>query len=113
MRKLLPLSLIVGSVALLASAAQALPFAGPAPAIENGVEQARVVCNQWGRCFRTAPRRVIIQPSYDYGDYYDTYNYAPGYSYAPAYGYYGGPSVGFGGPGISFGFGFGGHRHHW
>ena len=65
------------------SAASAMPIA-PAPATPqvSDVEQVRMVCNQWGRCW--------WQPNYAYG--YGPGYYAPPRYYAPRpryYGYYG------------------------
>ena len=60
--------------AIVASpAASAMPIA-PAPATPqvSDVEQVRMVCNEWGRCW--------WRP-----------NYAYGYGYGPGYGYYGAP----------------------
>lgn len=70
--------------ALAASpAASAMPIA-PAPAAPqvSDVEQVRMVCNQWGRCW--------WQPNYAYG--YGPGYYGPPRYYAPRpryYGYYG------------------------
>ena len=91
---------IMGATALLASAASAAPLnpiAVGTPEASN-IEQVRVVCNQFGRCWRTGGPRYVYR-NYDNG--YRSYNYygAPGYYTFPGYGYYGG------GPGIGFGFG--------
>ena len=77
------------------SAASAFPVA-PLQEQASPVEQVRLVCNEWGRCWRTGPR-------------YYRYGYGPRY-YGPRYGYYGpgygyGPGVRFGGPGFAFRFG--------
>ncbi len=89
---------IMGATALLASAASAAPLNPTAvgtPEASN-TEQVRLVCNQFGRCWRTGPRYVYR--NYDNG--YRSYNYYGGPGYAgPGYGYYGG--------GPSFGFSFG------
>ena len=87
---------------LLASAASAAPLSptqiGSAEA--SNVDQVRLVCNEYGRCFRTrGPRYVqryyggdddsyVVRRSYGYSG-------GPGY-YDRGYGYYGGgPSIGF------------------
>ena len=53
-----------------------------------------MVCDEYGRCYRTGGRRVVIQR-----DYGDSYNYAPRERYIERRGYYdggydNGPSVG-------------------
>ncbi len=57
----------LGGAALSAGAASAMP-AGPASSagVNPDVEQVRLVCNQWGRCWRTGP--VFVRP-YGYGGY--------------------------------------------
>lgn len=102
------ISLAVGAGALFATAALAAPLANGLVAIpDNGVENVRMVCNEYGRCWRErGQRRVIIQ---------DSYNYAPRERYIERRGYYdggyynNGPSVGIGvGPGgVGIGFGAG------
>jgi hypothetical protein len=75
---------------------------------DNGVENVRMVCDEFGRCYRTrGGRRVIVERSYGYGD---SYNYYPRDRYYGHPGYYdGGPRVGIGvGPGgVGFGVGVG------
>ena len=60
------------------------------------LHQARVVCNAAGECWRTGPRRVIIDNGYGYYPrrYYDERFYDDD-----------APGVGIYGPGFSFGFG--------
>jgi hypothetical protein len=65
------------------STASAFPVA-PLNETASSIEQVRLVCNGWGRCWHTGPR------FYRYG-YYRPY-YRP---YGPRYGYYGGPGIGF------------------
>lgn len=82
-----------GASAFSVGSASALPMGlvtGP-----SNLEQIRVVCDRFGRCYRTRPR-VYAAPSYGYGPSY--------YGYGPSY--YGG--YGYGGPAISFGVGHGG-----
>jgi hypothetical protein len=101
------ISLAIGAGALFASGANAAPLpTGLSTLPGNGVENVRLVCDDYGRCYRSrGARRVIIQPEYD------SYNYAPRYGERRGYydgGYYnGGPSVGIGvGPaGVGIGFG--------
>jgi hypothetical protein len=74
-------------------AAAAVVVAGTALAAATPAS-ARVVCDDWGRCWHTGPY---------YHHYYRPYGY-----YDPYYGgYYYGPE-----PGVSFGFSFGGGHHH-
>ena len=82
----------------LLSPGAASAFPATPMAVSTPVEQAAVVCNQWGRCWRTGPR------------YYRYGYYGPRRYWGPRYGYYGGPyygpGVAFGGPGFGFRFGF-------
>ena len=97
-----------GAMVLGASAASAAPLAnGLATIPDNGIERVRMVCDDYGRCWRErgAPR-VVIQENYapryvERRGYYDG-GYDRGY-YNP------GPSVGIGvGPGgVGIGFGAG------
>ena len=91
---------IMGATALLVSAASAAPLKPAAvgtPEASN-IEQVRVVCDQFGRCWRTGGPRYVYR---NYNNGYRNYNSygAPGYYTFPGYGYYGN------GPGIGFGFG--------
>jgi len=94
---------VIGATALLASAASSAPLS-PAPVgtpEASNIDQVRLVCNEYGRCWRSRG------PRYDYRSYDDddgyyprrSYNYygGSGYYTAPAYGGYygGGPSIGF------------------
>ena len=84
--------------ALLAASANAAPIAPAATASTEaaGVEQVRLVCDEYGRCYRTRG----VQRYYGGDDGYmvrRSYGYygGPGY-YDRGYGYYGGgPSIGF------------------
>ncbi|MCP1838838.1 hypothetical protein ACVIHI_008241 [Bradyrhizobium sp. USDA 4524] len=97
--KTISLGVLVG--ALMASSATAAPLAPAAIASTEvaGIEQVRLVCNEYGRCYRTGGPRYV-QRYYDEDDGYvvrRSYGYSsgPGY-YDPGYGYYGGgPSIGF------------------
>lgn len=95
------IGLLAGAAMLTGTSA----FAADVVAVEDAplLQQARVVCNAAGDCWRTAPRRVIIDNSY---------GYYPRRFYDDRYYYDDGPGVGVYGPGISFGFGVG-PRHYW
>jgi hypothetical protein len=109
MKKVL-ISLAIGVGALLSSGANAAPLSiAPSVLPDNGVQNVRLVCDNYGRCYRTGGgRRVVIQREYDDG-------YAPRERYIERRGYYdggyynNGPSVGIGvGPGgVGVGFGVG------
>jgi len=86
----------------------AMPVNNLAGVGERHVQDVRLVCDRYGRCYNT--RRAYRSTPYYGGGYYSGYapgyysGYGPGY-YGPGYGYYGGPRVGIGvGP---FGFGVG------
>lgn len=105
--KSLVVSLAIGAGALLSSGANAVPLSiSPSVLPDNGIENVRLMCDEYGRCYRTrGGRRVVIQQ-----DYGDSYNYAPRERYIERRGYYdNGPSVGIGvGPGgVGFGVGVG------
>ncbi len=113
MRSLI-VSIAIGAGALLSSGANAAPLTiNPSMQPEAGIEHVRLVCDDYGRCYRTrGGRRVVIQE-----DYGDSYNYVPRGRYVERRGYYdggygyhnSGPSVGIGvGPGgVGVGFGVG------
>jgi hypothetical protein len=70
----------------------------------------RMVCDDYGRCYRSSSRRVVIQRDYD------SYDYAPRESYIERRGYYDyGPSAGVGihVPGVGVGIDLGGDRDRW
>ena len=97
------LALALGAGSLFATAASAAPLGnGIAAAPDNGIEQVRMVCNEYGRCWRErGARRVVVE---------DSYGYAPRERYIERRGYYDdGPRVGIGvGPGgVGFGVGVG------
>jgi hypothetical protein len=93
----LGVSLLAGAGALfIVSTAQAAPLMPTAPAVDNGVENVRLVCNDWGRCWRTGGPRYYYRDSYNY--------YEPRYYRRH---YHRGPGVQFNAPGVSFGFGVG------
>jgi hypothetical protein len=95
----------IGTVSI--GSASAMPFNNVSAALgESHVQDVRIVCDRYRRCYNTArayryARPYYAQPYYDSPAYYG----GPGYGYygGPGYGYYGGPRVGIGvGP---FGFG--------
>jgi hypothetical protein len=98
---------VLGATALLSTAAVAAPMnpAGIQSPEASNVDQVRLVCNEYGRCYRLRGPRYI-QRGYGYDDgYYARRSYGyygnPGYyGGGPGYGYYGG-----GGPSIGFSFG--------
>jgi hypothetical protein len=101
------IALALGASALFATAASAAPLANGVVAVpDNGIENVRLVCDQYGRrCWQNrGPRRVIVQ---------DSYNYEPRERYIERRGYYdggyynNGPSVGVGVGPVGVGIGFG------
>jgi hypothetical protein len=107
MKKLI-VSLAIGAGALLTSGANAAPLSnGLAMMPDSGIENVRLVCDEFGRCYRTAGgRRVVVEQ--EYGDSYNYY--APRERSIERRGYYSdGPSVGIGvGPGgVGVGVGVG------
>ena len=98
MKKVL-ISLALGASALFAGAASAAPIAnGVAVMPDNGIENVRMICNEYGRCWRDRSRRVIVE---------DSYGYAPRERYIERRGYYdGGYDRGYyDRPGIGIGVG--------
>ena len=104
----------LGGVALSTGAASAMPVAIPAQAAQtSNVQQAALVCNEWGHCWH--------QPSYGYGYRYGYYHPHYWHHWHPHY--YGGWG-GYGGGwhhwhrhyygGWGYGGGYGWHHwHHW
>ncbi|MTV19056.1 MULTISPECIES: hypothetical protein [Bradyrhizobium] len=93
---------VVGA-ALLGSAATAAPLSPSAVSSPelSGIHLVRLVCNEYGRCFRSHGPRYVQRY---YGD--------DGYVVRRSYGSYGGPAYydrGYGyygsGPGVGFSFG--------
>jgi hypothetical protein len=98
----LAISLAVGATALLASAASAAPLSADVSVVApSNVQNVRMVCNEYGRCWHErGERRVII------GEPRDSYGYAPRERYIDRRGYdedRGG--IGFRAPGVSVGIG--------
>jgi hypothetical protein len=99
----LAISLAVGATALFASAASAAPLSADQSVVPaSNVQNVRMVCNEYGRCWREhGERRVIIrEPG-------DSYGYAPRDRYIERRGYDEdrGPGIGFRAPGVSVGIG--------
>ena len=98
-------TIALGAIAatLVASAATAAPLrpTESGAAEVAGIDQVRLICNEYGHCYRTRGRRYV-QPYYDDDAYVVRRGYrhygGPGY-YDRGSGYYGG------GPGIGFSFG--------
>lgn len=47
----------LGGVALTSGTASAMPIGLSSNGISSNVDQVRLVCDAYGRCYRTAPRR--------------------------------------------------------
>src|SRR6267142_6052985 len=94
------ISLAIGVGALLSSGANAAPLSvSPSVLPDNGVENVRSVCDEYGRCYRTrGGRRVVIEQ--EYGDSYNAYNYAPRERYIERRGYYDGGGYYNSGPSV-------------
>lgn len=97
--KKLAISLMAGAGALFVTAASAAPLSNGLTAMpDSNVEQVRMVCNEYGRCWRErSQRRVVIRESYGYAPrqrYYDR-------------GYDDRGGVGIRAPGVSIGIGGG------
>lgn len=99
----LAISLAVGATALFTSAASAAPLSADQSVVpESNVQHVRMVCNEYGRCWREhGERRVII------GEPRDSYGYAPRDRYIDRRGYDEdrGGGIGFRAPGVSVGIG--------
>jgi hypothetical protein len=101
----LAVSLLAGAAALVVgSSAQAAPLSPVAPALDSNIQNVRMVCNEFGRCWRErGSRRVIIER--------DSYNYyEPRYRHHRRHYHHSGPGVHFNAPGVSIGIGGGHHR---
>ena len=76
-------ALLAGGAAMSVSPASAAPMvdpfvAGSSQTTAPNVEKARIVCNAWGRCWRTGPR--YYRPRYYRPRYYRPRFYGrPGY----------------------------------
>ena len=91
----LAVSLLAGAAALaVTGSAQAAPLVPTAPVVDDGIQNVRLVCNEWGRCWQTRGPRY-------YGDSYNYYE--PSYRYHRRH-YHRGPGVHLDAPGVHFGF---------
>jgi hypothetical protein len=99
--------LFLAAGTLMATSASAAPLLNQGNSLAALTENVRVVCDEYGRCYRTRGPRYVER--HYYGDSYDYGRRAyvePGYGYAqPGYGYGGGYYGG--GPSIGFSFGTG------
>ena len=83
----------IGTVSI--GSVSAMPVNNLAGLGESHVQDVRLVCDRYGRCYNTRRAyRSYSQPYYG-GGYYS--------GYGPGYGYYGGPRVGIGVGPIGFG----------
>lgn len=80
---------LVSAVALgtfAASGANAMPIGSAAPTA-SGVEQVRLVCNEWGRCWHRPDYDRVYRPRAYFGDGYERprYRYYRDRDYGPRY----------------------------
>ena len=91
--RVLSLALLAASAigAVSIGSASAMPFANPALAQESLVQDVRLVCDRFGRCYNTnrSARRYYGPRAYGYRSYNRGYR-------GDYYGYHRGPSVGIG-----------------
>lgn len=100
--------LFLAAGTLMATSASAAPLLNQGTLVQPALtENVRLVCDEYGRCYRTRGPRYVERRYYG-----DSYSYGrrayvePGYGYAqPGYGYGGGYYGG--GPSIGFSFGTG------
>jgi hypothetical protein len=99
--KNLAISLAAAASALLVTAASAAPLsAGVTIAPESNIQNVRMACDEYGRCWRQrGERRVIIR------DPGNSYGYAPRERYIERRGYEERGGIGFRAPGVSVGIG--------
>jgi len=95
------IALIAAAGALGATAASAAPLSPVVPsAPESNIQNVRMVCNEYGRCWRErSERRVIIREGRD------SYDYAPRERYYERRSYRDRDGVSFDAPGVSVGIG--------
>jgi len=92
------ISLLAGAGALVATSAQAAPLSPVAPMIDGGIENVRMVCDQFGRCWRERGPRYVYRDSYNYyGPRHHRRHYHHGHA----------PGVHLNAPGVSIGIGGG------
>ena len=95
------ISFAEGASALFVTGATAAPLAvNRLSASDGNVQNVRMVCDEYGRCWRQqADRRVIVRESYGYD--------APRERYVGRRGYEERGGIGFSAPGVSVGIGTG------
>jgi hypothetical protein len=98
------ISLMAGAGVLAATSAQAAPLSPVAPVIDNGIENVRMVCDQFGRCWRERGPRYVYRDSYNYYGPRHHHHHHRRHHYQ---GHHNGPGVQFNAPGVSFGIGGG------
>ena len=107
--RVLSLTLIAASAigAISIGSASAMPFgSGLAAPSDSLIQNVRVVCDQFGRCYETRRNRAeryYAPRAYDRPAYYNG-----GYHGGHDYGYYNGPRVGIGVGPVGIGVGIGG-----
>jgi hypothetical protein len=94
-------ALATAAGALAVSAASAAPLSPVVPsAPDSNIQNVRMVCNEYGRCWHErSERRVIIREGRD------AYDYAPRERYYERRGYRDHGGVEFNAPGVSVGVG--------
>jgi len=104
------IALVAGTSALFATGASAAPLYPETTRIDNGIENVRMVCDQFGRCWRArGERRMIQRESYGYDrGYGQGYGYDQGRPHYNSYNSYNtAPGIGVQLPGVSIGVGGG------
>jgi hypothetical protein len=109
MMKTLAIALLAGVAALSAGSAKASDiYMSEEYANTDLVQQVRLVCDEYGNCYRTrGGARVVVRDSYNYyprDRYYERRSYYRGYDDGPRAG------VGIRAPGVSVGVGVGSDR---
>jgi hypothetical protein len=96
------IALVAGTAGLFVGSADAAPLNPMTTRVDNGVENVRMVCDEYGRCSRErGARRMMIQrESYGYDQSY-------GYDRRRRHHDHGGPTFGIQAPGVSIGVGGG------
>ena len=94
------ISFAVAAGALFVTAATAAPLTVNRPAVaDSDVQNVRLVCDEYGRCWRQRSERRVIRESYGYE--------APRERYVQRRGYGDGGGIGIHAPGVSVGIGTG------
>jgi hypothetical protein len=84
----------IGAISISSASAMPLNDVSAAPGASL-VQEVRVVCNDYGRCYNTRRARSVRSRA-QHNEYYDG---------RPVYGYYGDRGYGYGGPGVAIGIG--------